>query len=158
MGVLEGPGYGAAAHAAQAEVVRLLAEEVDDDEVVGEQDAGLAQATDRLDGAEHPDDAVEAAAALDGVGVRAGDYGAGELARARQRADQVGGGVGAHAEAGVFHPRRHPLAPGAVIWGEGTPRPARCLRVAVRGQRLEVAGHPGEVGRCRRAHEEDELG
>ena len=103
---LEVAGDRAAAHAAQAEVVRLLAEEVDDEEVVSEVDAVVwRRQPHRLDGAEHADDAVEATAALDGVGVRARhDARPASPAAPRQGADEVAGGVGLDGEAGVGHP------------------------------------------------------
>ena len=87
MTLVERARYGAAADAAQAEVVRLLTEEVDHDKVMVEFDLCGTQAADCLDGAEHTDDAVVAAAAVNGVGMRTGHDRAGQRTRAGQAAD-----------------------------------------------------------------------
>ena len=157
VGVLEGPGYGAAPHAAQAEVVRLLAEEVDDDEVVGEQDAGLAQqrtasmapSTPMMPSKRPPPWTVSV---CEPVTMAPGSL-------------RVPGSVPIRlAAASVLTLRpasssaRHPLARRRGHMGR---RQAASSPVpAGRGQTTtpQVAGHPGEVGRGRRAHEEDELG
>lgn len=75
MRLVKRAGYSPAADTAQPEVVRLLAEKVDDDEVVLEPGSDLAQAPDHLDSSENADDPVETASALDGVGVRTGHDG-----------------------------------------------------------------------------------
>jgi hypothetical protein len=75
MRLVKRAGYSPAADTAQPEVVRLLAEKVDDDEVVLEPGSDLAQAPDHLDSSENADDPVETASALDGVGVGTGHDG-----------------------------------------------------------------------------------
>ena len=64
MGLSSAPTTARLPDAAQAEVVRFLAEEVDHDEVVGESRTPLPQTSDGLYGPQYSDDAVEASARL----------------------------------------------------------------------------------------------
>jgi len=96
-----------------------------------ERQLGGTKAANRLDGAEHTDDAVEAAAAVHGVGVRTRHDGAGQPTGAGQPPDEVGSRVGLDSEACFLHPRGHPLAPGSVETREDSSRPAGCFGVPV---------------------------
>ena len=104
----EGAGDGAAADAADAELVRLLAEKIHHAQVVLESVAAVVDASGHLDGGEHAQRAIESTAARDRVRVRPRDQ---QLARStRQCPHQVAGSVPVNGEAGVTHPRGHPLA------------------------------------------------
>ena len=97
-----------AADAAQAEVVRLLAQKIHHAQLVPERASAVANASRHLDGREHAERAVEPSAAGNRVRVRPGDE---HAARGtRQRTHQVAGRILHHHESGIAHPGRHPFA------------------------------------------------
>jgi hypothetical protein len=98
----------AAADAAQSEVVGLFAQKVDDTQPMLQFATAVADAPRQLDGGEHPKRTVEPTAARDGVSVRPRDKQA--TGRTGQRSHQVAGSVLLDREAGIAHPRSHPVA------------------------------------------------
>jgi hypothetical protein len=90
---------------------------------VVEADPAGTDALDRLEASEHAQDAVEAPAAVDGVGVGAGHEGS-AAAGAPEDPDQVPGRVGVHLEARCAHLCGEPLAARPVLLGEDATRPA----------------------------------
>src|SRR6202521_595022 len=75
VGRAQGARDGATSHAADSELIRLLAHEVDDTQLVGELASTLHDATRDLDGGQHAERSVEAPTARDRVSVRACDKG-----------------------------------------------------------------------------------
>src|SRR4029077_565673 len=93
----------ATADAAEAEIVRLLAQEVDHAKVVLQPAAAFGDAACSLDGPKHTDRAVEPPAARNRVGVRTGNESRTALCPG-QRADEVACRVALDLQPGIAHP------------------------------------------------------
>jgi hypothetical protein len=125
-------------------VVGLLAEEVDDLQVVLELDACRGQSPRGFEAPEHAEDAVVPATTPHGVGVGPGDDRAAR-APTRPGADQVARAVGLDLEARLGHTSGQPDASRAVRVAEDPAGRARLVGLAARRELGDVGEHPLDV-------------
>src|SRR5690606_7928676 len=105
-------------------------------------DSARAQQPNRLDGADHPDDPVEAPAVPNGIGVRPCEDRPERGVRSFEAPDDVPRGIDRGAEAGLAHEPQHVLPLIGVHLTEDETGPAAESVVVKARERLEVPRDP----------------